>query len=75
MGEFDQPAQIDYVLKTTGFEKLAAYVGHSQGTSQMFTALAEHYDDIDKKIGHFFACAPITRLTHEKNWFMDIISY
>jgi len=47
MGQYDQPAQIDYILSQTGETRLAAYVGHSQGTSQMFTALAEHYGDID----------------------------
>jgi pimeloyl-ACP methyl ester carboxylesterase len=32
LGEFDAPAQIDFVLKKTGKSKIA-YVGHSQGTS------------------------------------------
>jgi predicted alpha/beta hydrolase len=32
MGKYDLPAQVDYVLKVTGQEKLS-YIGHSQGTS------------------------------------------
>mmetsp|Transcript_15439 Transcript_15439/g.26121 ORF Transcript_15439/g.26121 Transcript_15439/m.26121 type:complete len:84 (+) Transcript_15439:502-753(+) len=32
MGDFDAPAQIDYVRGSTGAEKLT-YIGHSQGTA------------------------------------------
>ena len=32
LGDYDLPAQIDYVRAATGREKLT-YVGHSQGTS------------------------------------------
>jgi len=32
LGKYDAPAQIDFVLKSTGYNKLS-YVGHSQGTS------------------------------------------
>ena len=40
MGKFDQPAQINFVRDYTGVEKLT-YVGHSQGTTQMFYAISE----------------------------------
>jgi len=39
LGEFDVPAQVDLVRKTTGFDKIS-YIGHSQGTSQMYAALS-----------------------------------
>jgi len=32
MGTHDQPAMIDFILKTTGQQKLS-YVGHSEGTT------------------------------------------
>ena len=32
MGQFDAPAQVDYVRNATGAEKVT-YIGHSQGTS------------------------------------------
>jgi pimeloyl-ACP methyl ester carboxylesterase len=32
MGDYDAPAQVDYVRKATGFDKLT-YIGHSQGTT------------------------------------------
>jgi predicted alpha/beta hydrolase len=33
MGTYDQPAQINYILENTKAEKLAAYIGHSEGTT------------------------------------------
>jgi len=32
LGQYDVPAQIDYVIKETGYSKIS-YIGHSQGTS------------------------------------------
>jgi len=58
MGKYDLPAQIDYVLSTTGVKTLS-YIAHSQGTSQMFSALAEGHGDLDKKVNLFVALAPI----------------
>ena len=39
MGKYDDPANIDYVRKFTKVDKLT-YIGHSQGTSQMFYAIS-----------------------------------
>lgn len=66
LGKYDAPAQIDYVLEKTGKEKLS-YLGHSQGTTQMFTALAEKFGDLDQKINLFVALAPVTRLDEASN--------
>lgn len=40
MGTFDVPAQVNHVLSATGHKKLV-YIGHSQGTTQMFACLSE----------------------------------
>jgi pimeloyl-ACP methyl ester carboxylesterase len=32
MGLYDQPAMIDFIIKTTGQEKIT-YMGHSEGTT------------------------------------------
>jgi len=45
LGLHDVPAQIGLVRNYTGVDKLT-YMGHSQGTSQMFYALADN----EKKI-------------------------
>ena len=39
MGRFDIPAVVEYILDHTGQEKLS-YIGHSQGTTQLFVGLA-----------------------------------
>lgn len=40
MGKYDVNGVLDYIIEETGYSKVA-YVGHSQGTTQMFYALSE----------------------------------
>eukprot|EP00588_Corethron_pennatum_P003963 CAMPEP_0194291486 /NCGR_PEP_ID=MMETSP0169-20130528/43478_1 /TAXON_ID=218684 /ORGANISM="Corethron pennatum, Strain L29A3" /LENGTH=460 /DNA_ID=CAMNT_0039039381 /DNA_START=91 /DNA_END=1473 /DNA_ORIENTATION=- len=61
MGDFDAPAQVDYVRAATGQSKIA-YVGHSQGTTQMFYALSEREDFWAERLHLFVALAPVTAL-------------
>ena len=67
MGLFDQPANIEHILNTTGLEKLSAYIGHSQGTSQMFIGTSMMPEYFKEKLGIFIAFAPIVRLDHAAN--------
>ena len=62
MAEFDQPALFDFVLKKTGVEKVT-YIGHSQGTMQMFAALCENLDFFKPKLNLVIMLAPVTRPT------------
>ena len=60
-GLFDAPAQIDYIREKTGQEKVT-YVGHSNGTTQFFHALASPNEDPDfwkKRINMFVAFNPV----------------
>lgn len=61
MGEYDAPAQIEYALSYTGRSKVT-YIGHSQGTSQMFAALSRQPDYWKQKMNLFIALAPVTSL-------------
>ena len=63
MGKYDAPAQIDYVRKHTG-QKKVSYIGHSQGTSQMFYALSAFPDFWESRLNLFVALAPVTALSH-----------
>lgn len=63
MGDYDAPAQIDFVRKHTGVDKVT-YVGHSQGTTQMFYQLAKPGNDWKDKLNLYVALAPVTRLDH-----------
>lgn len=60
LGKYDVPAQINYVLGQTGLQKLS-YIGHSMGTSQMFSQLADS-SELNSKLDIFIACAPIVNL-------------
>ncbi|KAF1816465.1 alpha/beta-hydrolase [Eremomyces bilateralis CBS 781.70] len=53
---FDIPDSINYILQTTGHEKLA-YIGFSQGTAQAFATLSIH-PDLNGKVSVFIALAP-----------------
>ncbi|CDW79126.1 ab-hydrolase associated lipase region family protein [Stylonychia lemnae] len=61
MGKYDQPALINYVIQKTGV-KSVTYIGHSQGTTQMFCALSENFDFFKEKINLFIALAPVVKV-------------
>jgi len=72
MGTKDVPAFIDFILKETNETnsmegKLAAYIGHSEGTSQMFIGASMLPDYFKAKVNLFVALAPIVRLDHSTN--------
>lgn len=63
LGQYDAPAQIDYVIKTTGKAKVS-YIGYSQGTSQMFSALSHNHGNLQNKINLFIALAPVIEMNN-----------
>jgi hypothetical protein len=48
--QYDVPNVIEYILNMTGYPSLT-YVGHSEGTTQMFASLIQ--------LVHIVACTPI----------------
>lgn len=66
LGMKDLPVQLDYVLNQTGHQKLP-YVAHSQGTTQMFYALAKNQEEIAKRVKLFVALGPVTRMNNCKD--------
>lgn len=61
LGDFDVEAQLSYILNWTGRSDLT-YIGHSQGTTQMFYALATNHEYWKEKINLFVALAPVVNL-------------
>eukprot|EP00347_Sterkiella_histriomuscorum_P012882 403366856 len=61
MAKYDQPALFNFVLMKTGVAKVT-YIGHSQGTSQMFCALSENLQFFKDRMNLFIALAPVVRL-------------
>lgn len=68
MGRYDVKANIELVLRITGQQKLV-YIGHSQGTSQMFAALSDPATSayVNSKVKKFIALAPIVYLPHQSS--------
>mmetsp|Transcript_14661 Transcript_14661/g.24981 ORF Transcript_14661/g.24981 Transcript_14661/m.24981 type:complete len:275 (+) Transcript_14661:632-1456(+) len=73
LGKFDVPAQIEFALNSTAEEKLT-YIGHSQGTTQMFFALAENEDYLKERVNLFIALAPVIRLSNAKDGLLGYVS-
>lgn len=66
MGKYDLFAQIKYIKKVTGVSKLG-YVGYSQGTLQMFYALAEFESRLVEDVYGFAAITPVARAGNHKS--------
>lgn len=64
---------VDYVRGFTGQDKIA-YIGHSQGTTQMFSALSENKGDLKRKINAFIALAPVMNLGNTQDEFLLMLS-
>lgn len=73
MAQYDDPAVIDYVLHVTGQEDLI-WVGHSQGTTQMFIFNELHPEYIPK-IKAFIALAPVAFMGHSDSTVLQLISH
>ena len=69
LGQYDAVSQIDLVRQLTGKDKIS-YVGHSQGTTQMFAALSYNFGGLQNKLNYFAALAPIVNLKNTTNEFM-----
>ena len=63
MGLYDLPANINFVLKQTGQEKLT-YVGHSQGTTQMILAASLLPWYFNQNVNLFVGLAPVISTKH-----------
>jgi pimeloyl-ACP methyl ester carboxylesterase len=74
MGSGDIPANLDYITAKTKFEKVA-YIGHSQGTTQLFYALATAEEYYQEKISIFVALGPVMNLAHCKSDLIDFVAW
>lgn len=62
MADYDLPALFTFVLNHTKQTKVI-FIGHSQGTMQMFTALADNLEFFASKLILAIMMAPATRIT------------
>ena len=62
LGLYDLPCYLEYIKKTNNSGEKMIYVGHSQGTSMLFSALSINNDYYKNLIKLFLALAPVARL-------------
>ena len=76
MGLYDVPACADYILEktkdTNPIDKIAAYIGFSEGTTQFFIGSSMKPEYFNSKFNLFVAWAPIVRLGNDS--FMGSVS-
>jgi lysosomal acid lipase/cholesteryl ester hydrolase len=73
MGVFDLPAMIDFALKTSGQPMVHTYIGHSEGTTQMFIGNCLKPDYFAQKVKMFVALAPVVRMNYVSNKMMAAV--
>lgn len=67
MGRHDVPALVGYILNATNKSKLS-YIGHSQGTAQMFVAMTDPQvkSQLADKVNLFIALSPIAYMKNQQ---------
>lgn len=73
MARYDVYNTINYILNFTNHTKVA-YVGHSEGTIQMFASPTVQ-PLINDKIAYFAALAPVAYVHHQKSPVFDLLAY
>ena len=63
MGAFDLPANVEYVKRVAGVEQVI-YIGHSQGTTQLFALLSEQ-PEFKKNLRMMFGLGPVIKVDHQ----------
>ena len=63
MAEKDLPTFIDHILEVTGQDQLS-YIGHSEGTTQMFLGASLNPEYFKQKVKVFAALAPVASTSH-----------
>jgi len=71
MGTYDIPADLNYITNLTKVPKVT-YIGHSQGTTQMFYGLSELQSYYASKVNLFVALGPVTKITGDSGYMYEI---
>jgi len=73
MGRYDVITAIEYILTFTSTPKLA-YVGHSEGTIQMFASLTLYPELLSKYLYSFTAFGPVVAVGNQKSEAMKLLA-
>jgi len=66
MGKYDIPAVIEHIVDNTSNDTIS-YIGHSQGTTQLYYGLSELQEYYDSRLNIFVALGPVTKITNEES--------
>lgn len=71
MGKYDLPASVEYIKTVTGSSKVI-YIGHSQGTTQLFAHLTEN-PEFKNNLRGFFGLGPVIKADHQNSQLVSTI--
>jgi pimeloyl-ACP methyl ester carboxylesterase len=74
MGMYDLPAFLDHIVKINKFSAKVIYMGHSQGTAQLFAALTQKQDYFKSRIKLFIALGPVSRVYFLKSRLLKLMN-
>lgn len=72
MAQFDLPAVFIYVYDVT--QQKLHYIGHSQGTIQMFIALSNQSAVIEDRLDKYFAFGPVAFVKNSKSNLINMMN-
>ncbi len=73
MADYDLPAVFTHIHNIT--KQKLHYVGHSQGTIQMFIALAKHNLVVEQHLDKYFAFGPVAFVKNSKSNLINFLDH
>ena len=70
MGTKDVPAVLEFISKHTNCNNKITYIGHSQGTAQIFAAISLNPNYFKQKLNGIIALGPITKMVHYSSFLL-----
>ena len=70
--KYDVPAMINYILSTTGRQKLS-YIGHSMGCATFFIAMITN-PELNERIDVMMAMAPAIAMTNSRSPVFNLVA-
>ena len=64
MGKYDLPSMLNHIIAINTWSTKLIYIGHSQGTSQLLSAMSYNNDYLKTKIKLFIALGPVAKIQH-----------
>jgi gastric triacylglycerol lipase len=73
MADYDLPAVFSHIYKIT--KQKIHYIGHSQGTIQMFVALSKHNAVVEQYLDKYFAFGPVAYVKNSKSNLINLLDH